>query len=375
MAVRVRSAAIAGIVLALTACAAPVQTGSPRPAASGLPASLAVVGERAAHTATTLPTGELLVAGGCVVDGCRTATADTFVLAADGRSARLGPAMSDPRDAHTATLLPDGRVVLVGGFAGEGQSPLSSIDVFDPATGTIAAAAPLELGRGGHAAALTGDGRVLVVGGWTGPRSYTATTEIFDPGSGTVTAGPDLPVGADALDAVTLSDGRVLVSGGQVSSGVGTAMAEIFDPATGAWIATDPMRMERFKHAGVLLADGSVLIMGGTSDDDVLLASTEIFDPASGRFADGPDLAEPRYKMTGGALVLGDGRVVVAGGGRLVEMIDLASGTSRLLGSFDARGSFATLNRLGSGDLVVIGGYDDRINLRGEVRLFSAADL
>ena len=65
---------------------------------------------------------------------------------------------------------------------------------------------------------------------------------------------------------------------------------------------------------------------------------------------------------------------MIAGGGRTVEVLDLEPGTSRVISTFAERGSFATLNLLGSGDLVVIGGYDDAINLRLDVRLLEAGD-
>lgn len=328
---------------------------------------------RAAHTASALPDGTVLVAGGCVTDGCRTATSETFVVARDGTTSAVGPDMSDARDSHTATVVGGGRVVLVGGFTGEGAAPVSSVDVFDPAARSITGAGRLRVGRGGHAAALTGDGRVLVVGGWVGPRSYTATTELIDPTSGAISPGPDLPVAADALDAVALADGRVLVTGGQVRSGVGTSAAAIFDPTTDTWAQTGPLLTPRFKHASVLLDDGCVLVIGGTTDDRDLLATTEIYSPTSGTFSRGPDLAEPRYKVQGGAVVLGGSRVAIAGGGQTVEVVDLDAGTSSVIDRFAARGSFATINVLGSGDLLVIGGYDDRVRLRNEAHLITVS--
>lgn len=357
----------------------PSTTGQPPPTAvpgglegAGTPLDEGTLGARAAHTATILISGEVLVAGGCVTDGCGSATAETFVISADGATYREGPLMSTPRDAHSASVTPGGLVVLAGGFAGEGQGPLASVEVFDPGSGVMTEVASLQLGRGGHAAAVAKDGRVLIVGGWIGPRTYTATTEIFDPVDGTMAEGPDLPVAADALDAITLRDGRVLVTGGQVRPGVATAMSAIYDPATGSWAESGELLTPRFKHTSVLLPDGSVLVMGGTSDDRILLATTEIFDPSTGEFRRGPDLEEPRYKMQGGAAVLEDGRVAIAGGGRTVEILDLGVGDSQVVSSFTSRGSFATITLLAAGDLLVVGGYGDDIRLRDEARLIRA---
>jgi hypothetical protein len=72
-------------------------------------------------------------------------------------------------------------------------------------------------------------------------------------------------------------------------------------------------------------------VIGGTTDDVRLLASTEVFDPATGRFSPGPTMSEPRYKLTGGAATLSDGRVMVAGGGRTVEVLDVARRSSAVL--------------------------------------------
>ncbi len=328
---------------------------------------------RAAHTATTLADGSIFVAGGCAVDGCGRATSDTF-LVSTAKIATNGPSLSHARDAHTATQVAN-VVVFVGGFSGEGQPPLDSVEIFRSPIGPIDVTSPLTRGRGGHAAAALGDGRVLVVGGWVGPRSYTASAEIVDPNTGDVSGADDLPYGADALDAVTLTDGRVLVTGGQVQSGVGTDAAAIYDGTTGAWRSVGPMNSRRFKHSTVLLDDGRVLLIGGTTDDERLLATTELFDPVSMAFSAGPTLMEARYKMTGGAILVAGQRVLVSGGGRTVELLDLAAGTSRIIDTLPERGSFATINALGDDLWLVLGGYDDQIRLRRQFLVIEPEDL
>jgi hypothetical protein len=319
------------------------------------------VGDRAAHTASSLPDGRIFVAGGCITDGCATATSDTFLVDAAGTTAVAGPSLLTQRDGHTANVIADGRIMLVGGYPGEGAGVLSSIEIVD-ADMTISQHT-LDHARGGHASANVAGDRVLVVGGWIGPRTYTATAELIG-ASGIVTQLPDLPWAADALDAVTLQDGRVLVTGGQVEAGVPTAQAAIYDPTNDLWLSIPPMHTARLKHLSVVLDDGRVLVMGGDVGNDATTAGTELFDPATLTFTDGPDLSEPRYKFPGGALVLDDGRVLVAGGGRTVEIVDVAAGTTSVIRETERVGSFATLSRLGSGDFIVIGGYDDRINLR-----------
>ena len=331
-----------------------------------------VVQARAAHTATTLLGGGVLVAGGCVADGCGEASHETFVVSSDGATIVAGPSMSVPRDSHTATLLDGGRVVLIGGYPGEGLGVLDSIDVVDPLSMTTSVQMPLELARGGHAAAAMVSGDVLVVGGWIGPRSYTASAELFEPTTGRVRAVADAPYAADALDAVVLRDGRVLLTGGQVAPGQATAAAATFDPGTETWTRVGDLSTPRLKHFSVLLSDGRVLVMGGTSDDRNLLSSTEIFDPVANTFTPGPDMFEPRYKFPGGAVVLDDGRVAIAGGGRSTEILDVTEGTSLVVTESAQRGSFATVNLLGSGDLLILGGYDDAIRLRNELVIVPA---
>jgi hypothetical protein len=321
---------------------------------------------RAAHTATTLPDGRILVAGGCVTDGCSEASSATFIVSGDAATVTVGPTMSGPRDAHTATVLVDGRVMLVGGYPGEGAGVLASVDIIDPVSGMLDRRTSLSQPRGGHAAALTSDGGVLVVGGWVRSRTYTASAELVDPVSGETRQVADAPYGADALDAVALRDGRILTTGGQVAPGQATPAAAVFDPDTGSWIRVGDMATPRLKHFSVLVGDGRVLVMGGTPDDEELLNSTELFDPVTNTFSPGPQMTEPRYKFPGGAVLLDDGRVVVAGGGRTTEILDIDEGTSTVIAQADVRGSFATLNELESGDLLIVGGYDDQIRLRNE---------
>jgi Kelch motif/Galactose oxidase, central domain len=374
---RVRGLVPALVVVLVTATACTVTTPSDsggEARVSPTDVTLTDVAARAAHTATTLADGRIFVAGGCVIDGCGQASDTTFLLLADGRSAVSGPRLSGPRDGHTATLV-DAGVVLAGGFSGEGQGALGSVELFDPATDTIRSLNALAQARGGQAAAALPDGRVLIVGGWIASHTYTSSAEIVDPATGAVTRTADAPVAGDALDAVPLADGRVLVTGGQVQPAVGTAEAEIYDPGRDAWTTLPRMSTPRLKHLSVLLSDGRVLIIGGTSDDEHLLATTEVFDPRTDTFTDGPSLLEGRYKMTGGAVSLPGNRVLIGGGGTSVELLDVGEGTSRIVERLGNRASFATMNAWGADEFIVLGGYDDRISLRREYLIVSVRDL
>jgi hypothetical protein len=348
-------------------------TAPPAPAGRSPTVTLAAVGDRAAHTASVLSDGRVLVAGGCVTDGCTTATSETFLIGADGTTVTAGPTLVVPRDGHTANVISDGRVVLVGGYPGEGGGVLSSIEVVSPDSGS--AQLNLAQARGGHASAVITGGQVLVVGGWIRSRTYTATAELIDTDIGVVIRLGDLPWSADALDAVTLQDGRVLVTGGQMAPGVPTAEAAIYDPKTGQWVSVDPMRTARLKHFSVVLSDGRVLVMGGDIGNESITATTEIFDPETLSFAVGPDMGEPRYKFPGGALALADNRVLIAGGGRSAEIVDVDIGTSNVVAESQQVGSFATLSPLGNGDFIIVGGYDDQINLRRTAIILDSATI
>lgn len=326
---------------------------------------------RAAHTATALLNGDVLVAGGCIVDGCSVATAETFIVASDCESVMRGPDLLGARDGHTANRLLDGSVALIAGYAGEGQAPLASVEIYAPAAGVVRSLDDLEQRRGGHAsAALSGD-RVVVLGGWVARRTFTASVEIIDVASGSVTPAAPLPVPIHAMDAVTLQDGRVLVTGGQIEAGEGTARAWTYDPESNAWSETGSMLNRRFKHFSVLLPDGRALVIGGTPDDEEILATTEIYDAKLGTFMAGPDLVEPRYKLPGGAVLVDQQRIFVGGGGRSIEIIDLDSGRSSVVEDLGSQGSFATTTALGDETVLILGGYDRRIDLRREVRVLA----
>lgn len=354
------------VVIAAAACSAvpgmtadrTSPTGAPVPASTApesLPPALA---HRAAHSMTPLPDGSLLLAGGCVEDGCSVATASTYVVR--GATAEPAEPMRQARDAHSAVALADGRVLVAGGFEAEGTAPLRSAEVYDSRSGRWDVAGSLAVGRGGHAAARLGDGRVIVAGGWVGPRRYTTSTEIFDPRTNTFTAGPDLPRALLGIGAAALADGSVLLAGGQTGPTTASGLA-VRVTTTGELLQDGRLGTPRYKHGVVVLASGEALVIGGTTDDSDMLATTEIFDLRTKRFRPGPNLRVGRYKLS--ALVLPDGRVFVIGGSAGAEVLDPVAATSETV---DALGptvaSFATVGVTG-GYLRVIGGYDAAIRL------------
>jgi type II secretory pathway component GspD/PulD (secretin) len=159
-----------------------------------------------------------------------------------GTFAATGP-MAEGRDFNTATLLADGRVLIAGGSTGSQQDDpaavtddVASAELYDPKTGTFARTGGMIVGREYHTATLLANGRVLVVGGGGDylNRLFIASAEIFDPSTGTFVATGPLAVARTYASAVRLDDGRVLVTGGY-GAVAPLASAEIYDPATGAF--------------------------------------------------------------------------------------------------------------------------------------------
>ena len=175
---------------------------------------------RAVHRAVPLRDGSVLLVGGCATQGCGGFAQARTSEVVDPRTgtARAGPVTTEPRASGTATLLADGRVLLVGGYPGEGRAPTAGMEVFDPAAGTFAPAGALRVGRADHSATLLPDGRVLVVGGFGAEGEALASVELVDPASRAVTSGPALPEPRAGHAAAAVGDLLVVVGGASAAA-------------------------------------------------------------------------------------------------------------------------------------------------------------
>ena len=247
---------------------------------------------RSLHTATLLNSGLVLLAGGSV------ATAELYNPTA-GTFSPTG-AMSAARFRHTSTLLSSGKVLVAGGFVGP-----STAELYDPGTGTFVGTGAMTAPRDYHAAALLGSGKVLIVGSDFGA---STTAELFDPtGAGSFSSVGPVVSGREGPTATVLPSGKVLIAGGSVSVG-----AEIYDPGTGTFITTGATAVMRGNHTATLVS-GKVLLAGGRDGNGVYLSSTELFDPTgSGTFG----LAGPMTTVRAfhAATLLATGKVLVVGG-------------------------------------------------------------
>lgn len=266
------------------------------------------------------------------------------------------------RSNHTATLLADGRVLLAGGVEPSVGRPISaSAELYDPASGTFSATADMHAARVDHAATLLPDGRVLVVGGY-GDGETQANGELYDPLLETFTPVTSaFAVGGERTAAITLADGRALVVGG-FNMGA-RSEAWLFDPATDSFSATGSMASGRYVHTLTLLGDGRVLVVGGVEPQGGPRDDAELYDPATGLFtpvASTMSVARERHAST----LLPDGRVLVAGGYTWKgEQLETAELFDPLTGTFAATGDMSMpriefrLVGLEDGQVLAIGSY------------------
>ncbi|WP_437927268.1 kelch repeat-containing protein [Sorangium sp. So ce291] len=282
---------------------------------------------RSFHTATLLANGKVLVAGGAYPS---SETTELYDPATNTWSAAAP--MLRGRSVHAATLLPDGKVLVLGGHSsGPGVVTLASTELYDPATNTWSADASMSQPRSGHSATLLPNGDVLAVGGnafgdvlapgGSGYR-FPANAELYRP----LINNPWSTTGSMAEPraghvATRLDDGRVLVTGGYVSPYSSMASAELYDPATRAWLTAAAMSHARRNHTATLLGDGKVLVTGGRSGD-ASLDSTELYEPETNTWSTAGSMSTARANHT--ATLLGDGKVLVTGGRQSVAAAPLA---------------------------------------------------
>ncbi len=216
---------------------------------------------RASHTATLLPNGKVIIIGGMERNGVFFESAEIFNPQTDNFTKAKGK-MSIKRVGHTATLLPDGKILIVGGWSNR-DLPESSAEIYDPKTDTFTSIENAHHRLSGHAAMLLDNGKVLIAGGSDG-KSGLSDVELFNPQNNTFTLIGKMQSARIGAAAVKLADGRILLTGGAVNQGEILSSAEIFDPKTNTFTKTAGEFGIPLHFASVtLLADKRALIVGG----------------------------------------------------------------------------------------------------------------
>jgi N-acetylneuraminic acid mutarotase len=321
---------------------------------------------RAGHTATVLADGKVLVVGGGNDSPDAIDSSELYDPAS--RSWSYTGRLNVARAGHTATQLADGRVLVAGGFSHGGCT--RTAEVYDPETGVWTLTGGMSAVRCGHSATLLQNGRVLVAG--------NETAEVYDPAADNWSRTGRFNFARSGHTAIGLLDGRVLVFGGQWGydpwggDGVNydVATAELYDPIAGVWIIAPSSSVAN--GSATLLLSGKVLVAGGRIDNlprgPMTFAASELFDPEIGAWTQTMPLGAARSGHT--TTLLSNGSVLVAGGFQYlpalywefdtvdsVERFEPNAASWTKVSSLNTARTGHTANLLADGTVLVAGGY------------------
>jgi hypothetical protein len=307
-----------------------------------------------------------------------------------------GGAMTAPRYGATATLLANGKVLIAGGLgtmpAADGHLPrLSLAELYDPQSGSFSSTGSMTVGRILHTATLLNDGRVLIVGGIDGNGgggAAAASAELYDPTTGSFALTGSMLSERAQHTATLLPSGRVLVAGGWNGHAADAPddppwdplFAELFDPSTGTFQSTGSMSTTRIGHSAIPMSDGKVLMLGGIlalqniheQPPDPIYA--ELYDPAAGAFSPVGNIILPQDAYT--ATLLTNGQVLIAGGEEAnvavasADLIDTANKSLTATGSLMTARKGHTATQLNDGRVLVTGGVTSNGNALASAELY-----
>ena len=213
-------------------------------------------------------------------------------------------AHASPNNGQSATALPDGKTLLLGGK--DGAAPTSQAKLLDPKTGKVQSLTEkMGYARAEHSATLLADGRVLILGGFGDGGGVVRSAEAYDSASPYFELLGELRVFPRAGHTATvLTDGKVLIVGGVDHRLVFVDRAELWDPRTGQAVAVGQgISLERRGGTAQLRADGSVLYLGGQGSNGKLLTRALVYHPDTAQFEEinaeeAPALPEDRFTVT-----------------------------------------------------------------------------
>ena len=293
------------------------------PAAAAASGTFTATGSmHAAHTqgrATPLPDGQVLITRANSGGGAPALPSPELYNPATGTWAVTGQ-MNTPRIDATATLLPNGQVLVAGGSGG-GSNALASAELYNPATGTWSVTGSMRKGRSGlngagASATLLPDGQVLIAGGEDANFNLLSSAELYNPATGKFT-----PTGS-MISAHGDNVGTLLPGGDVLVTGKAQTFAELYDPATGQWsnasaglpACLSNQECRQFSTA-TLLPTGNVLLAGGLVgliSNPQTTATAMLYHPGTGTWTSTGSMTTPREAQT--ATLLQDGQVLMAGG-------------------------------------------------------------
>jgi WD40 repeat protein len=308
-----------------------------------------MVGARYSHTATLLQDGRVLIVGGGGTTVSYLPDTEVYDPASKTFSSSGTDSLDTGRYVHTATLLDDGRVLVAGGYGGPTPAgPLNTFQVWD--SGTFGTEGVMNEARQRPTATLLTDGTVLITGGSDVSWNYLDTAEIFVPNGGTfggtfTNTNGTMKLGRRAHASIRLPSGQVLIVGG-AHNGVLLSEAEIYDPVTQTFALTDVLNIARSSPQAAALSDGSILLVGGWKtyglNVTVPAKTAELYDltDLTGFFSTS-SLSAPRYAH--GTTLMTDGEVLVAGGAQVgtpfPTLLTTAERYDPITGSFRPTGS------------------------------------
>jgi hypothetical protein len=266
--------------------------------------------------------------------------------------------MNDSRYSHTATLLPNGKVLIAAGYTQYPHVELNTAEIYDPYMGTFTATDSLDAARYSHTATLLSNGMVLLAGG-----RDTASVELYDPATGLFSSTTAMNTFRQFHTSTLLPDGRVLVTGGSSYTWGPLNSAEIYSlPDTGgAFSPTGHLSLGRVAFTATRLSDGKVLVFGGYNSLYGILPLAEVYAPGQGGFS---TTVLGWYFSGHTATLPPSGKVLVAGGYdgddylTMAQLYDPATGTLGSGGNMGAARSFHTATVLANGKVLIVGGYD-----------------
>ena len=280
--------------------------------------------------------------------------------------------MNTARRWHTATLLPSGKVLVVGGTGSPDFG--RSAELYDPTTGTWSATGSTSAGHTyEHTATLLPSGKVLVAGG---PVQDTST-ELYDPITGRWSITGRMVATHRAHTATLLRDGTVLIAGGEDLDHVASRVAELYDPTTGAWRQTGST-MSVGHQTATLLSSGKVLVAGGRSAGG-LSTNAELYDPGARQWTQTGSLTDTGGFSTPTATVLLNGKVFLTGSGYLggpvfpnpAQLYDPASGSWSAVGTLSRPRGDHSATLLPNGKVLIAGGLDNSRNVLASAELYN----